>query len=382
MRNLENKRIFLYMNFFKDDESIGITKKIKAQISTLRRMGLDVTYTSYVDDGVVILNNNDEVIFESKYSIPIAIYRRFRRRFLLIKAVNKYLESEAPHFDYGYLRWHTFDKPYLRMLRNLKNAGAENIIEAHAYTPDQKAVNLLSRWQIANDKKYSAYAKDYASLIAAMSEYDSIWGIKTVKVDNAIDLTKVTERHWNRNQDTLRIISVSNEYIYHGYDRLLKGLRNYYDAGGERKIEVHFIGVNRPDTKHLVEQLNLSAIVHFHGKQFGPALDVLYDNSDLGIGALAHHRIGMYAGSSLKTKEYFAKGLPCIYGWKEPAFDETYPYALKIELNEEPLDMEQVIKFYDGIKDDPNMLTNMREFAKEHYSWENEFKKIFEALDK
>ena len=160
----------------------------------------------------------------------------------------------------------------------------------------------------------------------------------------------------------------------------MRGIRNYYDNGGQRKIEVHFVGVFLESTKKLTDELKLSDIVYFHGKKFGDELDEIYDNSDIGIGALAHHRIGMYAGSSLKTKEYFAKGLPFIYGWKEPAFDETYPYAHRVELCEEPVDMEEIIDFYDSIKDDPNMVYNMRQFAKEHYSWEKELTKIFEAL--
>ena len=133
-------------------------------------------------------------------------------------------------------------------------------------------------------------------------------------------------------------------------------------------------------TKRLAMELGLEERIHFHGKMYGEELDKIYNNSDIGIGALAHHRVGMYSGSSLKTKEYFAKGLPFIYGWKEPAFDSTYPYALQIELCEEPLDMNLVIDFHNRIKDDDKMLDNMRQFAKDNYSWEREFSKVFEAL--
>lgn len=377
---LNNKRIFLYMNFFRDDNSIGITKKIHSQIRAMRRLGLDVTYTSYVDDGIVIVNNDEQVVFKKKFLIPANLYKRFDRRFLLIKSVTKYFKNEDIHFDFAYLRWHTFDKPYLNMLRSIKNSGATCIIEAHAWTPNMVAVDLVGKYQIAMDNRYSKYAKNYVSLVAGMSEYDNIWGIKTVKIDNAVDLNSITERHWNKRSDVLRIVSVSNEYNYHGYDRLLRGIRDYYDRGGDRKIEVHFVGVFLNTTKELAEELNLSEIVHFHGKKFGKELDEIYDNSDIGIGALAHHRIGMYAGSSLKTKEYFAKGLPFIYGWKEPAFDETYPYALRIPLCEDPIDIETVLNFYDNIKDDPNMLLKMRQFAADHYSWEKEIRKVFDAL--
>ena len=378
--NVNDKRIFLYTNFFKDDNSIGITKKIKSQIKAMRDMGLIVYYTSYVDDGAVVVDNNDNVVYHKKYMLSSPLFRRYDRRFLLIRTARAYIESCGIHFDLGYLRWHTFDRPFLKLLKSLKQNGAVNIIEAHAWTPNRIGRSLISKYQIAMDNRFSKQAKKYVSLVAGMSEYDNIWGIKTVKIDNAIDLSIISPRYWVKDDSVVRIISVSNEYPYHGYDRLLKGIRNYYNAGGTRKIEVHFVGVFLESTKKLTDELDLTDMVVFHGKQFGEALDELYNHSDIGIGALAHHRVGMFAGSSLKTKEYFAKGLPFIYGWKEPAFDETYPYAHRIKLCEEPIDMEEIISFYDSIKDDPNMLENMRQFADEHYSWEKELNKVFQAL--
>lgn len=378
--NVAGKTIFLYMNFFKDDDSIGITKKIKSQIRAMREMGLKVYYTSYVEDGAVVMDNSDSEVYKKKFAFSSSIYQRYDRRFLLIATAREFVEKTNVAFDIGYLRWHTFDKAFLNLLKTLKEKEVVNIIEAHAWTPNRKVTSLISRYQIFMDDLYSKKAKDYVSLVAGISEYDNIWGIKTVKIDNAIDLDSIKPREWNKNDEILRIISVSNEYSYHGYDRLLKGIKHYYDEGGSRKIEVHFIGVFLESTRKLTEDLDLNGLVHFHGKQFGTALDDLYDNSDLGIGALAHHRVGMYAGSSLKTKEYFAKGLPFIYGWKEPAFDETYPYAHRIKLCEEPIDIPEILSFYDGIKDDPNMLINMREFAAEHYVWRKELNKVFEAL--
>lgn len=378
--NVAGKNIFLYMNFFKDDDSIGITKKIKSQISAMREMGLSVYYTSYVEDGAVVMDDSDHEVYKKKYTFSSSIYQRYERRFLLIATAQEFIEKTNVSFDIAYLRWHTFDRAFLKLLKILKDKKVVNIIEAHAWTPNRKGTSLISRYQIFMDDLYSKKAKDYVSLVAGLSEYDNIWGIKTVKIDNAIDLDSIKPREWHKNDEILRIISVSNEYSYHGYDRLLKGIKNYYDEGGNRRIEVHFIGVFLESTRKLTEELGLTDIVHFYGKQFGTALDELYDNSDLGIGALAHHRVGMYAGSSLKTKEYFAKGLPFIYGWKEPAFDETYPYAHRIELCEEPIDISEILSFYDGIKDDLEMLDNMRKFAAEHYVWRKELIKVFEAL--
>src|SRR5699024_9981248 len=103
---------------------------------------------------------------------------------------------------------------------------------------------------------------------------------------------------------------------YHGYPKIIKGLYEYYKTGGLKEIEIHFVGEFRKETKDLVEKLGLNDKVVFHGKKYGEELNEIYNMANLGIGALSP-RAGAEHGSSIKTKEYFAKGLPFINGWKE-----------------------------------------------------------------
>ena len=380
LNELTGKRIFMYMNFFCDDPSIGITKKIRAQIKTFRNMGLEVTYCAYYSGGAVIIDNNEEVIFRKPFTVKCEKFNRYYRRFHLINTVTEYLKSNKTGFDYAYLRWHTFDRKFLSMLRELKNKNTKVVVEAHAYSPDFIPTTLISRYQLFMDKRYSPKAARYIDLVAAMNNYTDIWGIKTVNIDNAIDLDDISERHYvpNRNK-AIRFLSVAIERNYHGIDRFINGLKAYYDNGGTEDIRVYFVGKYMDSTKKLVLSSGLRDRCRFVGSKSGEELDRYYDRAEIGIGALAHHRIGMYEGSSLKTKEYFAKGLPFIYGWKEPAFDDTYPYAHRFELCEDPIDIEEVLKFYHGIEDS-NYREEMREFARQYYSWDIEFAKLFAEL--
>ena len=382
MSNSRNgKSIFMYVNYTPEDRAIGITKKISAQISTLRKMGFKVTYSAYILDGVGIYDNDDKLIYSEKYMFENKTYQRYARRFQLINAVIKYFNTIDKKFDYSYLRWHSFDNLYIKMLKVMKESGCKVIIEAHAFTPNMKGNNLPDKYTVFMDKIFSKKAKDYVDLVAGISEYDHIWGINTVKIDNAIMLEEIPERKWIKSKDCIRLLSVANEYSYHGFDRLIEGIYNYYIGHGQEDIMLKLVGVYQESTKELVRKYNLSDRVMFYGKKSGKELDDIYDESDIGIGALAHHRIGMYSGSSLKTKEYFAKGLPFIYGWKEPKFDDTYPYAMRIPLNEEPIIINDVLNFYYGIKDDSMMLENMRVFSLNNYSWESEFERIFKVLE-
>ena len=382
MPEFHGKHIFLYTNFFKDDYSIGITKKIHAQIKSLRKLGFLVTYSSYSDDGALIIDNDENIVFKKKYPIDIKKLNRYYRRFHLIKTVIQYLSTEQCSFDYAYLRWHTYDRLFLRMLKTLKDRGAVNIVEAHAYSPDFVPTSLISKYQVFMDNRYAKRAKDYVDLVAAMTTYKDIWGIPTVQIENAIDLDDISPREYSPDLNgTVRLISVAIERNYHGIDRVLRGLHNYYKSAGAKRIQFLLVGKYTQETIELVNSLGLRDICSFVGSKSGAELDRLYNHADIGVGALAHHRIGMYEGSSLKTKEYFAKGLPFIYGWKEPSFDDTYPYALRFELCEDPIDIRAVLDFFQHIENE-DYLTEMRDFAANNYSWDREFTKLFSAFEK
>ena len=105
----------------------------------------------------------------------------------------------------------------------------------------------------------------------------------------------------------------------------------------------------------------------------------MYDIADLGIGAFGLRYDCEYA-SSIKTKEYFAKGLPFINGWREYAFDDTYPYVKRFDLHKEYIEFEEVIEFYDRMKSEILVSKNMRRFAEENFTWENQFFRMLGSI--
>lgn len=376
----QDNRIFLYVNFYDEDESIGITKKIHSQIDALKRLGYKVTYTSYIDNGVAIKNESG-IIYN--FCLPKVSKQIFSyiKRFLLLHCVNKFLRTTHERYKFAYLRWHTYDMPFLQMLKALKDQGAVNIVEAHAYTPNLIPTSIMSRYQIYMDDKHYDEIHCYVDYVVAISEYDNIWGVDTIHIDNAVDCNLIRPRDYKRDDSKIRLLCVANERNYHGVDRLLKGMHTYNGNNSCRKVTLCLVGEYMNSTVNLVKSLNLEGIVTFTGKLSGERLDMVYDNSDIGIGALAHHRIGMYSGSSLKTKEYFAKGLPFIYGWREPAFDDSYPYALRVPLDETPISIDEIVSFFDRIKNE-DYLNEMREFALDNYSWDREFERVFDYIER
>ena len=370
-------RIFFYANTDIYDKSRGVSKKVINQIRAFRKLNHEIFYTSYIENGIQILNNEDKVIWEKKYTYNEKLFH-YLRRDLLILNVCKYLEAYPNAFEMCYLRFHFFDRRFYKMLKIMKKK-SRIVVEAHGYPYREWGVSLPVFFLNLRDVFYEPFCRKYIDLVAAISNYENIWKRKTLFIDNSVDIEsiKIHERHPEEN--VLNLISVAIEQGYHGYEKIIKGLAYYYKSGGSRQIYIYMAGEYLSKTKELVKELALENFVFFTGKLYGKELDNLYDKCDVAIGTFSK-RANCEYGSSIKTKEFFAKGIPFINGWKEYSFDDSCPYVKRFDLKDEYIDFNQIVVFYDKVKRDENLKNNMRRFAEEHFTWEKQFEKIFKEL--
>ena len=105
---------------------------------------------------------------------------------------------------------------------------------------------------------------------------------------------------------------MANLSFWHGYDRMIKGLYNYYQNNNNFPVFLKFIGDGPEKQKlmFLVEKLKLQQYVSFKGKVDGKELDVHFDGMHIGIDVLGMFRRGFNESSSLKAREYCARGIP------------------------------------------------------------------------
>ena len=341
------KSIFFYANFRTWDYTLGITRKVFCEIEAFKQLGYQVTYTGYLEDGVGIFDNEGNIVLFKKYPVGNKTIQHVIRRRMILKLAVKYLRNTGVSYEFGYSRYHFFDNTYLDFLKELKKHVDISVIEAHS-TP--KFTSKFSYMYIIGkqDKYWSKNANKYVDAIASMSNEDRLWGIDTFKISNAIDLDSIRLHNYNGDNRDINFISVSYERDVHGYDRLIRGISEYYKTGGNRNVYFHMVGSSMASTVKLIKELHLEERCFTYGPKCGSELDDIYDKSNIGVGCLANHRIGSFFGSALKTKEYIAKGIPFIYGWQEKVL-ENFEYAKKYELCEDPIDVSSVIEFYDSL---------------------------------
>ncbi len=305
------------------------------------------------------------------------------------------LKIDYKNLDFIYFRYDWGDLQTVLFLRKLKKKAPQCkiIFELPTYPLDLDKLTTKWHQKIFKYKHifWSRFMKNYVDRAVVYGDDDYAYGIPTIKTSNGIDVDAVsTKKFTDYNSNEIRLISVSNMIKWHGIDRMITGIYQYKkDTLDKKRIRFHLVGEGREEQhlRSLVKQYNLEDEVIFHGYQFGDDLQGLYDQADIGVEVLGLHRNKKNGiSSSLKSREYFAKGLPFI---SECQFKDDCKlmsgYILSVPADESPVDMRAVIDFYDHCyRDKPDGTTELKlhTFAKENLDINVVMKVIFEYIER
>lgn len=357
------KGLYIYSTNDSEYKSNGESKKVLSQYQAFKDAGVDM---ELVD---IILGSK---IHKLLYRLPAyGVYPKASREKILSKIFD---------VDFVYIRKNIFDGSYYKLLKELKDAKPDlsTIVEIPTYP-------YLSEWSRLVDKPLILKERRALPIIqrdrlvdcyTTLSDDDELFGVETIRFNNCITVEDYKPKQSMQDSDEIHLIGVALLARWHGYDRVIEGMRNYYDTNPEKKVYFHIVGegTELPTLKRLAEKSRLDPYIHFEGKLFGDALDALYDRSNVGIGSLGLYRIGLESGKTLKSREYCAKGIPFIQAASDSTFD-GFPYCLNFENDNTPIDINRIIKFADEI--DYNAATqSMRKYAETELSWNSYINRI------
>lgn len=272
----------------------------------------------------------------------------------ILKAAYDYIDKET--VNYCYIRYPNSDPFFLRLLKKMKEKGIRTVIEIPTYPYDEEGKETI-RARITGfvDKLYRKKLEKYVDRIVTYSKDERIFGIKTIRTINGFDFSKVQLSKTPENTNIIRMCGVANIYRVHGYDRIIEGLKLYYAQGGQRDVFFDVVGSGDVsilnEYKKLAHSAGLDNRICFHGRLHGEQLDAVYDVATLGVNSLAIHRQNLKNESTLKTREYAAKGLPIISSSYVDAFsnEDNNSYVCMVPPDESPIDIKKVIDFCDGL---------------------------------
>ena len=365
----------LFLIFHGFDPNNGISQKISYQVEALKACCMEV-HLCYMDesqtkrrlvDGTVIADYGKGTISKIKKRTEFS-------------SIIRYAEKEQ--IDFVYIRSNHNANPFtIWMVKQMKKNGMKVVMEIPTYPYDSEYRAQGMDKQIFQDKIFRNYLAKQLDAIVTFSDYERIFGQKTIRISNGIDFNSIKKKSSHKkNLHELNLIGVAEIHPWHGFDRIINGLADFYNRTQDFIVRFHVVGYfffdeDERQFRKMISQNHLESYVILHGKRHGKELDDLFEICDFGIGSLGRHRVGIQTIKTLKNREYAARGIPFIYSENDSDFDNK-PYVLKAPADESPIDIERIVKFSQQHFFSPQ---EIRDSIKE-LSWEHQMRKVLRCV--
>ena len=127
------------------------------------------------------------------------------------------------------------------------------LYEIPTYPYDNEMKSLREKVFLFVDKLYRKKLKDVVNYIVTLTDDKEIWGAPTLHISNGIDVSRIPlSQKKETKQDEITLIAVAQFSFWHGYDRLIEGLHNYYTSENppQTEVKLHMVGNDNGGTKY------------------------------------------------------------------------------------------------------------------------------------
>ena len=322
--NTRHKGFFLLYSEINKEEPDGIERKILSQIAMFEKAGIDMR------TAVLERNTKTKWIYKEEYSEVDFIY--FRKSTII-------------------------DWRFIKFFERIHNNGKRPAIfmEIPTYPYDGEfGKGYKDRLSLMLDHYFRKRLGNCIDriVVTGANVGESLWGVKAINIVNGIDFTNVKQRNYVEHGNAINISCIAKFSPWHGYERLILGLAEYYR--NSPKQEVNLLMVGDGDERSMYEKLvlenGISEHVKFLGRLTGAKLNDIYNITDIGACSFGRYKSGIDVIGDLKSREFMAKGIPMICGCAiDVLIDKEYKYVLYFSNNVSRVDINVILKWYRGL---------------------------------
>ena len=382
----------LFLTYHGFDPGSGISKKMLAQIKGLRQNGHKVHVCSYeyAADGHLCRFVDDKVLKDYGCGAKAGIRQR-----MSYGCIADYCLANG--IEMVYSRNYQNASPWIvSLFSKLKRAGIHCVqeIPTYPYDGEFKGYPWDKQLGLFIDKLFRNRLAKQMEAVVTFSNAKEIFGQRTINISNGVDFDAIPLHHYDGSGgDDIHVIAVAEVHTWHGFDRFIHGLGEYYKQltvhSGQftvqRKVYFHIVGDvwdpemngsdRAPGFATYIKNYGIEPYVIFHGKLFGEALDKVFNQCVFAVGSLGRHRSGITHIKTLKNREYACRGIPFVYSECDSDFDHQ-PYVLKVPADETPIDIRKVLDFIDTCNMKPEDIRK----SVEHLSWKKQMELVVSQL--
>jgi hypothetical protein len=384
----------------------SVQKKVKNQIQALNDIDVNCKGLFFTTEDIE--NASNELYqFIKVEKIESGWFRSYRQKQAYHRAVLDFFKRYAHQADFVFIRYPGPSKHMVKLVQLLeKRAFFEHIthemaeIKLHANEQVFKFnlssvlsrleflyLPMLHEWYFGKFmRRKAAFGICNSNEIARYENQRAGKAYIQLILGDAVNTNQFSIRTFPKFNNELKMVflkGASTFADFNGLDRVFKGIKNYK---GPVNLKFYIYGKNLKAEEAMIQTLGIQDHVELHPYTEPKVLDDIMNDIHLGISALAVHKKGIRGTTTIKTREYCARGLPFIYGHNDPDFsnnDLAAQFSLEVEANDTDLDFEKIINWYTVINQKADTLPhNMHEFALNHLDYKVKMGKLKQHIQK
>ncbi len=352
----EMKLLLIYRVNIDVSAHAGIVNKMRSQKLALKNLGHQVD---------IINHSFDSILFNKKSIRSIRIDNSFQNFIIKHNTFFSFLKDyiNPKEYDLIFIRYPFSNATFLSFCKSIKTSINTKLVIDMPTFPYNKEFSGITNMFIGYESFWREKLRKYIDFFIHYGPEKSISGVTCISSINGINVKSLPIRKANYDSSVLRMIAIGKWKNWHGLDRVLLGMK---ESLRNTSLMIVGEGSEVKRLKELVSELQIADRVRFAGVLKGKELDKAFDDIDIGIGTLGMHRKGVNYNSSLKHREYCARGLPFILS----TFDSSFPSKCGfVQYNEESdlaIDLDKVSEFLEGVSLNPK---EIKLYAQENLDW-------------
>lgn len=398
--NQVNKKVLYITNVNMDGKFLpGVISKIRGQLKAMTDNHFETVILYTGNNNKLVYKKSDQTVNffdgarqvnpESGFVSKLINHLRVAW-FGSINFQNCYQHIIKEKFDAIYLRFYLPGSDLIKFLNRLKRDSPSTKVLLEYPTlnvlTEMKKRGIISRVTYYLNRNKIRKLNSGVDYIVTLTKDETLFGKPAIHMPNGIELEGITPVPVPPFSNRLVLMGVTSDCaFYHGFDKVIKGIAEYKKQ--DCPLEVFFRIVSNPLSRHvdslknLCRELAVEEWISFELPKTREQLTEEYKKIHIGVGTLALHRIHLMDNYSLKHREYAAFGIPFIMSKGDDHFENS-PFVMSVERNDGPLDIQQVIDFYQAIrKNYPGYPHEFRKAVEEKIIWGAQMKNIFEAIN-
>ena len=360
----------------------NLKNKFDGQMAAMEAMGHEAWHIGFDKQGMWLCRGKEKELLKTCALTSMPGYTKTFLYVDLMAALEKALAKKR--FDLVYMRYMPVFYNAPAAIRKVKKSGAKFIVEHPTYPVENGRTTSLIRKPVF---KYNEWV--FGKLEPMIDLYTLIGdpcgptlnGVPAMNIVNGVDVERLP-MHKPRKAQDVSLLALASMSHWQGYDRLIEALAAYE---GDTDVVIHMVGGEGDGSlaalKKLAQERNVENKVVFHGEMFGEKLNALIADCDAGVGGLGLYRKKQFQSMTLKLREYMARGLPFVYAVDDPSVPENEAFCIRLANDDSAIDMAQIVDFAKNARKDAQTPALMRQYAKEHMSWQGIFKTVLEKVE-